>query len=165
MRGGKANRREKSVGFIFFSHFCSSQCQKQSRPDPDMPYSSMRPSPLHDRGDSDCSTCNRGSMTKQTNQRKQTLFRKHATPTQAQLCLSPESGLAGPCQVWVRVAMVAQTGPQEAPRPSLKPLSQLGEGDCGKARALCPPPLGPPHSLEPGLRAQLGLHQQVPALG
>lgn len=67
--------------------------------------------------------------------------------------------------MWVRVAMVAQTGPQEAPRPSLKPLSQLGEGYGGKAGALCPPPLGPPHSLEPGLRAQLGLHQQVPALG
>lgn len=52
MGKGGAKRRQKSAGFFLFLHFCTSQGQTQSRPDPDVPHLGTRPSPLHDQGDS-----------------------------------------------------------------------------------------------------------------
>lgn len=52
--GGREKQRgERSQLHSFFLHFCSSQCQKQSRPDLDVPHMGIRPSPLRDRGDND----------------------------------------------------------------------------------------------------------------
>lgn len=93
--GGGKSKEKSQPDFFLTSHFCPSQCQKQSRPDLYVPHLGVRPSPLRDRGDggprdgrvtelrlatTTAHHATGGSTPNRTDQRKQTLFSKHITP-------------------------------------------------------------------------------------
>lgn len=166
---GKAKRREKSAGFFLFSRFCLSQCQKQARPDLDVPHLGMRPSLLCDRGDDGpwdggvtelllptgtAHHATGGSTPNRTDQRKQTLSSKHTAPP----------GLEVPGSVQGLTGMAQAVPPSFlSPRPARRASPALPFWLRGEVRALHPFPQAA--LTRPGPRAQLHLHQEAPASG
>lgn len=176
--GGGKSEEKSQPDFFLMSHFCPSQCQKQSRPDLYVPHLGVRPSPLRDRGDDGprdgrvtelrlaTTTAHHAtgdSTPNRTDQRKQTLFSKHITPAR------PSSVCPG----------VSGDRLSESSRSVLIPLTQArltsshspvwrgvgGASEDGRGQSPASPSLGPLHLLAPGPRAQLCLRQEAPASG